>query len=325
MKNKESLNKFIQYIEIERDLNNNTIKQYIKQIGKFLSFFKDKTIKEITTSDVRAYLAFHKKNGIWNKPATFIIHIIAIRAFFKFLHTEGIIEDNPAIKIKIPFQRREQEIKYIDKDELKRIIKILETVRYHNKDRAIFHLLLSTGMRVNELVSLTKDKSYINIEERKIFLPKTKSRRPHYIMFSKEAQYYLKLYLIEDQISKSKYLFHENKKPISRIKVWKMLNKVIHLAFPYGWNKPYGPHLLRHTFATDWVSSGGNLIGLQSIMGWHNLQMTEVYVHQSEELVTNAYDEYEKKKKQKERYAKKVKTVQVATKTESVRAMLSMR
>lgn len=308
MENKQLLNKFIQYLEIERDLNDSTIKQYFKYIKKFLSFFKDKTIKEIAISDIRAYLAFHKETGIWKKSNTFAIHIIFIRAFFKFLHTEDIIEDNPAAKIKIPSQCGEREIKYINKDELKRIIKILETTRYHNKERAVFHLLLSTGMRVNELISLTKDKSYINIEERKIFLPKTKSRRPHYIMFSKDAQYYLKLYLIKDQMNRSKYLFHEkNGKPISRAKIWQMLNGVIHLAFPYGWNKPYGPHLLRHTFATDWVSLGGNLIGLQSIMGWHSLKMTEVYVHQSEELITNAYNEYEKKKKQKERkiYGKK--------------------
>lgn len=309
--NKQSLNKFIQYLEVERDLNSNTIKQYYKQIEKFLSFFKDKSIEEIGTSDIRAYLAFHKKAKIWKKSNTFAIHIIFIRAFFRFLHTDGIIKDNPAETIRVPPQRREPEIKYLDKDELKKIIRILETLRFGNKDRAIFHLLLSTGMRVNELVSLTKDKSYINIEERKIFLPKTKSRRPHYIMFSKSAQYYLKLYLIEDQVHNSKYLFHEkNGKPVNRGKVWKMLNGVIHLAFPYGWNKPYGPHLLRHTFATDWVSSGGNLIGLQSIMGWHSLKMTEIYVHQSEELVTSAYDEYEKKKKQKEKDAKKsLKTI----------------
>ena len=306
MENKQSLDKFIQYLEIERDLTNNTINQYFKYIKKFLSFFKDKTIKEITTGDIRAYLAFHNKNGIWKKSNTFVINIITLRNFFKFLHTEGIIEDNPAIKIRIPPQRGEREIKYINRNELKRIIKVLEAVRYHNKDRAIFHLLLSTGMRVNELISLTKDKSYINIGERKIFLTKTKTRRPHYIMFSKTAQYYLKLYLIEDQMNRSKYLFHrKDGKQINRDKIWLMLNRVIHLAFPYGWNKPYGPHLLRHTFATDWVSSGGNLIGLQSIMGWHSLKMTEVYVHQSEELITNAYDEYEKKKKQKEKYAKK--------------------
>ena len=309
IENKQSLNKFIQYIEIERNLDDKTIKQYAMQIKRFFSFFKNKSIKEITTGDIRAYLVFHKKAKIWNKPSTFAMHIILIRSFFKFLHTDGLIEDNPAIKIRIPPQHREPEIKYINKDELKRIIRILETTKYCNKDRALFHLLLSTGMRVNELVSLTKDKSYINIEERKIFLPKTKSRRPHYIMFSKEARYYLKLYLIEDQMSKSKYLFHENEKQMNRCRVWIMLNKIIHLAFPYGWNKPYGPHLLRHTFATDWVSSGGNLIGLQSIMGWHSLQMTEIYVHQSEELVTNAYDEYEKKKKQKEKNAKKIKTI----------------
>ena len=311
-KNKEVLNKFIQYLEIERDLNNNTTQQYHRIIERFISFFKDKSIKEITVSDIRAYLAFHKKSGIWKKSNTFAVHIIFLRAFFRFLYRENIIKDNPAINIRVPPQRREQEIKYLDRDELEKIIRILETIRYNNGERAIFHLLLSTGMRVNELLSLTKNKSYINIVERKIFLPKTKTRRPHYIMFSKEAQHYLKLYLIEDQISNSKYLFHQKDgKPINRGTIWQLLNKIIILAFPYGWDKPYGPHLLRHTFATNWVSSGGNLIGLQSIMGWHNLQMTEVYVHQSEELVTGAYEEYEKKKKQKERKdgKKSIKTI----------------
>jgi site-specific recombinase XerD len=120
-----------------------------------------------------------------------------IKAFFKFLVADGIIDDSPAKVIRAPRPHYgEREIKYLDKDEIRKITKIMETSRYTNKDRAMFHLLLSTGMRVNEMLSLTKKNSYINIEERKIFLAKTKTRRPHYIMFSKEAQYYLKLYLI---------------------------------------------------------------------------------------------------------------------------------
>ncbi len=306
--NSEILENFIQAMDIERGLESNTVNQYRDQLTKFLSFFNDKKLSEITTGDIRAFLAFHKQNKIWNKPATFLIYITMIKAFFKCLVTDGIIDDSPAKVIRAPRPHYgEREIKYLDKDEIRKITKIMETSRYSHKDRAMFHLLLSTGMRVNEMLSLTKKNSYINIEERKIFLAKTKTRRPHYIMFSKEAQYYLKLYLIEDQVNNSEFLFHDKKgKRILRGYIWNMINDTINLAFPYGWDKPRGPHLLRHTFATDWVSTGGNLIGLQSIMGWHSLKMTEVYVHQSEDLVTQAYLEYEKKKKKDyRRFAKR--------------------
>jgi integrase/recombinase XerD len=309
---KEILESFKQYLELERSLAPDTLKQNIRSISKFLSFFKNKPIAEISTGDIRAYLAFHKKNKIWNKSNVFSREITLIKSFFKFLKNDKIITDNPAEVIKLPPKNNEKEIKYLKRDELIKIKRVLATSRFTNMQRAIFYMLISTGMRISELLRLTKDDSYINIEERKIFLVKTKTRRPHYIMFSEEAKYYLKLYLIEDQLSTSKYLFHEkNGKVVHRSTVWKMVNGIIQLAFPYKWDKPRGPHILRHTFATDWVSSGGNLIGLQSIMGWHSLKMTEVYVHQSEELVTKAYEDYEKNKRKKERqYGKEsIKTI----------------
>lgn len=303
---KRILNSYEQYLDIERSLSKSSIKSRVKIAFDIVNFFDDKEIDEIDTVDIRAFLAFYKNNRIWKKSSTFHVSIVMIKSFFKFLAKEGIINKDPAKIIGLPRYDKEKVIKSINDTELKRLTKVLNSSRFTHQDRAIFHTLLSTGMRISELLSLKKDTDYIDINNRKIFLAKTKTRRPHYVMFSKEAQYFLKQHLIESQMVNSKYLFHNKKgKPLIRQRIRDKITEIINLAFPYNWNKPRGPHLLRHTFATNWVKSGANLIGLQSIMGWHSLKMTEVYVHQSEDLVTKAYEDFEKKKKGISKYAKK--------------------
>jgi site-specific recombinase XerD len=79
------------------------------------------------------------------------------------------------------------------------------------------------------------------------------------------------------------------------------MQKILRLSFSK-WDKPRGPHILRHTFAMDWVRNNANLKGLQWIMGWSSFAMTEVYTQQSENLLDEAYEDYEKSKENKDKY-----------------------
>jgi site-specific recombinase XerD len=181
------------------------------------------------------------------------------------------------------------------------------------RDKAIFHLIISTGMRCSEVCNLRRNK-YIDLEERKIFVNVTKTKRPHYVKFSRPAQYYLKLYYLHDQHSSSEYLFHKegSEEPLAIVDVYVLIRRIFKTTF-YKWDKPLGPHVLRHTFAMDWLKNSGDLKGLQWIMGWTSLDMTEVYSRQTDYLLDESYEKYENNKIKKNDYypdiMKKIKEV----------------
>jgi site-specific recombinase XerD len=278
-----------------------TIHMRHQDIGRLLEAFKDMELKDITISDIRAYLGYHKETQQWTSRATYIRHIESIREFFRFLQSEAIVDHNLDDKLKFPASSSAQRvIRYLTQDEIDRILHVLHSPKFSIQNKAIVHLLLSTGLRISELIVIKKNQ-YINLKERKIFIPKTKNRRPKYVKFSPIAQYYLEQWLIRDKVL-GKYLFHQSGsgKLLTAQMVRNLMRKLIRLAFPYEkWEKPMGPHILRHTFAMDWIRHGGSLKGLQWIMGWSSLNTAEVYLHQSEEIIDDFYAHYESQKKLK--------------------------
>lgn len=293
--NNDIISKYLQVQFVERSLLQETCDSKKCLLEGFYAFI-EKDANLIVIGDIRAYMLYKHNHNEWKKKNNYIMFISVIKDFYRFLVEEEIIVKNPAAKLRSPQLIGEPQIKFADTNEISRLKGVMNSHVFTNRDRAIFYLLISTGVRVGELLRLKKNQ-FINLNERKMFIAKTKTCRPHFVMFSEVAAYFLKRYLLEDQLSVSEYLFHFRTGECLTIGVIHcMLRKLYSLAFP-GWDRPKGPHLFRHTFATDWVRNNSDLTGLQSIMGWSSINMVDVYVHQSEEMVTRAYKTYERRKK----------------------------
>ena len=148
----------------------------------------------------------------------------------------------------------------------------------------------------------------INLDDRMILIRTSKNRKPKYIAFSKDAIKYLKEWLQMTKHIKTDYLFPQQLYPnkhINRTQIYDATKEIDAAVYPRikdSPNRPNGAHVLRHTFVQEWCEKGGDLRGLQWILGWSSLGPLDSYLRMNPELIKEHYRKFEQKKwKRKER------------------------
>jgi len=252
----------------------NTIKLYTIAIKDFLEFVK-KDPRQITTSDLNKWvidiLNRNTKAKVISdlekrreKATTARHYIIAVVRFLKWLGTD--------IKPTIPRTRR-KEIRALSEGDIEKIKNSLK----RTKDKLLIQLLLDTGLRAKELLSIRK--SDINIEKRFIIVRNTKNGEERIVFFTEETRKILEKYI--KNMSNDQKLFDITYDALYR--KLKRLGKKLGIDLR--------PHILRHTFATQAIRKGMPLPVVQKILGHKDIRTTQIYTH----LVTEDLQEIYKK------------------------------
>lgn len=241
----------------------------------------NKNFRDITANDIRMYLAYCKYSRK-NSDITLNNRIHNLMTFFKWLMEEDYIDKNPMAKIKTI--KTDKTVKDVLSDEQAEIIRC-ECKR--ERDIAIFDLLLSSGMRVSELVQLNRsDIDFINGQV--VVYGKGRKERPVYI--NGKAKVHLLRYL-EQRKDSNPALFVSGRQPYNRLTaagVRALLkdlckNNNIHLY----------PHKLRRTMATNMIERGAPAEYVQKILGHASVQTTlQCYVSLSNRSIREAYRKY---------------------------------
>lgn len=278
----------------------------------FLNKFSNeiqKSFLEITSDDLRGYIIRKKDSGAWLQPSTIAQYLILLKIFYKFLVNENLIKDenNPTKTLKAPRGYAQGELRTMSVDELRKLIKTAESSSIELRERLIFYLAITSGLRASEICSIKK--SNIDFTKRLIYIPKDDVKgkyREKLVPISNRTKDILELYLIKYP-TLSDFLF-ENRfgKKIKRLVIYNAMKTIIDIAFPYTtaetktqlsgvWKKPYGSHIARHTFATRWIESGGDLHALRAIMGWRSFSQLDRYVNVSPQFISKAAFKVERK------------------------------
>jgi len=289
---KEAVQRFLEYCEIDRQLSDKTVRMY----GYYLHFFDtwvsqqkaDTNVEELnedTIRNFRLYLSHTYKNkykGYLSRQSQGYF-LIALRSFFKYLLKQKMKVLAPEM-IELGKQK-ERVIKFLLPDELKRIFDSVDTTEEPGlRDRAILEVLFSTGLRVSELVGLSKED--INIE-RGEFSVTGKGSKVRVVFLSDHAKLRLKEYL-EKRSDPYSALFirYSGPKPEEGLTPEKMrlsVRSVERLVDKYrkraGIVKHFSPHALRHSFATDLLQGGADLRSVQEMLGHKNVATTQIYTH----------------------------------------------
>lgn len=302
---------FLNYLENVKGKSINTIKGYSVDLGLFFKFLKvykglennielekieeveisdlgDNFIKDITLSDIYAFLAFLEK--VRNNSAYARARKVAtLKSFFKFLNSKiKLIDENPTVELESPKINKRHPV-YLTLDQS---ITVLNSMDKENKnyyrDYCILTLFLNCGMRLSELC---------NIEIEKIkgdtltIIGKGNKERTVYLNEASIAaiENYLKnrndLKATEEA---KKYLFLSSKyRPINKRSVEILVKKHIENA---GFkDQKYTPHKLRHTAATLMYKYGNvDIRSLQNILGHENISTTQIYTHVDDETLREA-------------------------------------
>ena len=280
------INDYINYLKIERQLSNNTIDSYKRDLEDFYKF-TNKSYKFITKDDVIKYLDY-LNNKI--NPRSINRHIVSIKNYFKFLERNNNIKSNPLDDItglktskKLPKVLSEEDItKLLD-------INLIDAYSYRNK--AMLELMYSSGLRVSELLSLEVNNIDFNMNLVRVFGKGSKER---IIPIDDIATNYLSIYineyrniLLKNKESDILFLNSRGDK-LSRQGFFKILKQI---SKEKGIKKELSPHTLRHSFATHLLNHGADLRSIQTMLGHENIETTQIYTHVSDNYIKENYDE----------------------------------
>ena len=302
---KEYKQRFLEYTEIEKGRSLKTIENYDRYLTRFLEFLKSddpSSIKDNSVREFRLWLNRQpvKKSGKTNETLgrkTQNYYLIALRAFLKYLAKNEIKTLSPE-KIELA-KTGERSLDLITENELERFLKAPEGDDVKSlRDKAMFELLFSTGLRVSELCSLDRDID-LNKDEHSI---RGKGGKIRVVFFSDKAKKALEDYLAKRKdlddamfVQVSSNVKEKNGKGL-RIDKRSVARIVKKYAIKAGISKKVTPHTLRHVFATDLLSNGADLRSVQALLGHANISTTQVYTHVTDKHLHEVHKKFHSKR-----------------------------
>ena len=256
-----------------------TLNAYRLQAKLLINHFGNINMNNITTLKLKDYLAESSNNL---KPSSLSHRIRFIRSLFRWSHEEGIIELNPASKIKEP-----KVGKRIPKFLTEREIEYLRDACITPIEKALFEFMFSTGCRIGEIVSL--DRNSINWgNQSAIVLGKGDKEREVY--FNVRCDIWLKKYL--DTRDDNDPAIFVTERSLHRMSIAQMRYIIKRISKRAGINKTIHPHQLRHSYATHLLNNGAPLEVIQSLLGHEKSETTRIYAQLSGRLRQEFYRKY---------------------------------
>ena len=262
--NKNMIDSFISSKQVE-GCSERTIKYYKEIIEKFVNSF-DKSIKQISTNEIRNYLSNYKDNSSCGSTTIDNIRRV-LSSFFSWLEDEDYIIKSPVRRIhKIKTAVVVKEV--LTDENLERLRDECENIR----DLSLIELLISTGMRVGELVNLNINS--LNFEDRScIVLGKGNKEREVY--FDAKTKLHLKEYISKRKDS-NEALFVSMREPHQRLSISGIELIIRTLGINSNINKVH-PHKFRRTLATMAIDKGMPVEQVQKLLGHVKIETTMHY------------------------------------------------
>jgi len=277
---------FLDYTEIEKHRSQKTRDNYAHYLSRFAEFAgqeagHDISPNQITLPLVRKYRLwlnrFANETGDVLKPVTQNYHIIALRAFLKFLAKQDV-KTLPAEKIELG-RTSERHIDFLSIDELEQIFAAIpSTDKIENlRDLTILTTLFSTGLRVSELTNLKHKDIDLKRGE---FMVRGKGDKPRVVFLSSDAKDLLDKYFTKrTDNTEAAFVAHKGPSkhtPLTPRSIQRIVEKYTKAA---GIIKKVTPHVLRHSFATDLLINGADIRSVQTMLGHSSITTTQIYTH----------------------------------------------
>ncbi len=258
-------------------LSPKSIKLYRFALTRFAEFAGEKNpVELIDYSLVRRFLFHIYEHGY--KPASLSIFNVTMRIFCAWLHQEGLLEDDPAARIAKP--RVGKSVPYcLNDDQVRRLLEACTDNWTGYRSKSILLTFLGAGLRVSELAGLSMDD--INLGAGTM-LVKGKGSKERTVPIGGPLSEALEGWLRNRQIfleGESHSAFFVTKRR-EKPETHGLYTLVKRLGSRAGITSVRcSPHTLRHTFATNYMRNGGDVVSLQKIMGHASINSTLIYVH----------------------------------------------
>ena len=283
------IDKYLEYLKVERKYSNKTILSYKDDLIEYNGFLGNNftNILNIDMNIVNNYMKYLYDRKITKSSIS--RKLSSIRGLYNYLVREDIIKENHFNKIQNP--KRELYLPKFLKDE--ELDKIFSVCNYNNpteeRDTLIIELLYATGVRVSELVNIKiKD---INREE-KLIKVLGKGNKERMVIYNNHTKKALDTYLKDgynyfNKKSSEYLILNKNGNKLSERYIREIINKKVSQA---SLDIKISPHTLRHTFATDILENGADLMTVKELLGHESLNTTSIYTHITNEQIKKTYN-----------------------------------
>jgi integrase/recombinase XerD len=297
---KELLDQFLNHLSLEVGLSVNTINSYRRDLKGYFEFLGEKkvdSVYEISTGNVTAFIQRLSDRGL--AAASIARKLTSIRRFHRFLVSEGLAALDPTGTLESPkLWRKLPSVLTVAEIET-----LLEQPQGGDpltlRDKAILEFLYATGVRISELVALTRKNVLPEVELVRVI---GKGEKERIVPIGRAALRAVQTYLQESrpQLAKvdSEDVLFLNRRglPFSRYGLWKILRKYVLQA---GITKRVSPHTIRHSFATHLLEGGADLRAVQEMLGHADISTTQIYTHLDREYLKQEHRDHHPRSRMK--------------------------
>lgn len=290
--NQDYVRKFIEHIKYERGLSAQTQQHYLRDINTLLTLNQSSSSQEtaltnIQAVDIRRCIATLHSRGL--NPKSIARSLSAWRSFFAWLCHYHQLKINPAQGIKAPKAAKTLP-KALSTDQAVSLVTIEGDDLLSVRDRAIFELFYSSGLRLSELVNITLDK--LDLDESLVEVT-GKGNKTRKVPVGRQAVQALLKWLdhrasMTIDANHAQYLFLSKRG--NQISPRTVQSRFKYWARKKGINTDLHPHLLRHSFASHVLQSSGDLRAVQEMLGHANISTTQIYTHLDFQHLAATYD-----------------------------------
>jgi len=289
------IKQFQNYLKLERALSENSVDAYIRDAVKLKQFVENYNVPVNPTSVTLIHLTdFIEMLVELGMSAYSQARIISgIKAFYKYLLFEGVIDNDPTMLLEAPRLGR----KLPDTLGVHEIDQMLAAIDHSTpegtRNRAIIETLYSCGLRVSELIGLKISDLYFDAGFIRVI---GKGNKERLVPIGSEAIKYINIY--KDSIRNSldiksghQDILFVNRRgaQLSRVMIFTIIKNLVKSS---GLGKTVSPHTFRHSFATHLIEGGADLRAVQEMLGHESITTTEIYTHLDREYLKQVMKDF---------------------------------
>jgi|Deesub1362A_J573_1020465.scaffolds.fasta_scaffold00134_56 integrase/recombinase XerD len=285
----EVVERFLDYLSVEKGLSMNTIEAYRRDIYKFIEHLRKRgrDITRFKRDDLISYINELRDRGI--QTSSIARNISSLRGLCRFLLLDGIIDEDPIENVSTP-RGWKRVPRVIGVEEVLELLDRIHGERFSLRDRALLEIIYSSGLRVSEVIGI--EMTDINFDAGFITV-RGKGAKERVVPVSERTLQTVKRYIEElrpkilGKRSSPVLFLARGGKPMTRQRVWQLIKR-----YSKGLSITISPHTLRHCFASHLLDGGADLRALQKMLGHADISTTQIYTKVTPERLKKIHREY---------------------------------
>lgn len=284
------IERFLDHLRTERRLSTHTTSSYSRDLEALLEFCHAQKLTKWPQLDGQHLRVFAARQHARGLSARSVQRMLStVRSFCNFLIREAVLHSNPGIGVRAP--KAPKRLPHtLDTDRMASLLDFTADSTLAARDKAIMELLYSSGLRLQELVSL--DLLDVDLADRTVRVT-GKGNKTRIVPVGRSAIAAIRHWLNERSAlpaAKETALFVSAGRGGRRLGARAVQKRIDHWTRARQLGVKTHPHLFRHSFATHLLESSGDLRGVQELLGHANIGTTQIYTHLDFQHLARIYD-----------------------------------